>query len=43
MARPFRIEYGCIMTETAAGAKRHYSSVGKIVKAWEKANSRFKT
>ncbi len=35
MARPFRIDFGCTMTEIAAGARLHYSPVGKIVKAWE--------
>ena len=43
MARPFRIDFGCATTEITAGARLHYSSAGKIVKAWEKANSRFNT
>ena len=43
MARPFRIEFGYTVTEIAAGVRLHYSSVGKIVKARQKANSRIKT
>ncbi len=43
MAHSFRIEFGYTMTKTTAGARPHYFSVSKIVKAREKANSQFKT
>jgi len=37
-------EHGYLLTEIAACAGLHYSSISKIIKAWEEGkNSRFKT
>ncbi len=37
-------EHGYLLTEIAAYARLHYSSISKIIKAWEEGeNSRFKT